>query len=680
MSQGSTSSHSSQSATSKAPVVVVDAGSSPSLDLQPAQPSLGVSSRTRSRRSLVVKELNWTTSESSQADITPGLPLDPAAEALEGSPEEAEREAEASLKVIEPPAVVLACEHMDSIMTPARLQSLLESCNPGCTLGIPKPGERCHRFDTLKPGTGYPKAVLSTQFFRLGLSLPLHPFILEVLDFYEVSPMQLTPNSYRMAVCLYILYDIHHGVRMSALELGWFFQLKITGRTPGFFYLTAWNTHHKKGIKGNRQSMSDWQKLFLYCYDCPVYRKYFNLSPNMLVQTPLAGESLERAEHVLGLSTKLGDGSSLLTPENLERLGFSTTVIWLPTFPNSSSAPPSTRTFGEASGSQAPIPAKPLSQLPSPSLEQKKASSGSRKRDPSKAVEAGSSAEGRSSKKPKLALARSSPAPSSTQKTQLFQRMLFDQVPEATIREWDRLSIAEATRDKVVANAKSLFLDLKMGEHVADTARVNETMRADLKQARADLASAVKERDAFQKANLKFKEAEAKAQQLKEKEDMVRRGLEEEVDGLRRQVKELELKVKGLQDAAATVKAGRKDREATIFEAGVAAGIKDCVKSAYRFFPENDWARLRPDAAVALEEAKAEDEAGIDKALAASLGLSGDGGDKGVTAEDEPKPAELVSAGLVVTPPEGVLAVAPAVTSQDPPAVDEKDSSSPAAL
>ena len=46
--------------------------------------------------------------------------------------------------------------------------------------------------------------------------------------------------------------------------------------------------------------------------------------------------------------------------------------------------------------------------------------------------------------------------------------------------------------------------------------------------------------------------------------------------------------MRGLQDAAAAVKAGRKDREATIFEAGVAASIKDCVKSAYRFFPEND--------------------------------------------------------------------------------------------
>ena len=88
--------------------------------------------------------------------------MDAVADACKGNPEELEREAEASVEVIEPPAVVLACEHMDSIMTPARLQSLLESCNPSCTLVIPKPGERCHRFDILKPDTNYPNAVLSS--------------------------------------------------------------------------------------------------------------------------------------------------------------------------------------------------------------------------------------------------------------------------------------------------------------------------------------------------------------------------------------------------------------------------------------------------------------------------------------------------------------------------------------
>ena len=136
----------------------------------------------------MVKELNWTTSESSKAEDT----IDPRGATLvfaEGSLNNPEREADASVESVEPLAIPLACENLDFIMTPARLQSILESCNPGCTFVLPQPGERCHHFDSLKSGTTSPNVVLSSQFFRLGLSLPVHPFILEILNFYKVSLM-----------------------------------------------------------------------------------------------------------------------------------------------------------------------------------------------------------------------------------------------------------------------------------------------------------------------------------------------------------------------------------------------------------------------------------------------------------------------------------------------------------
>ena len=72
--------------------------------------------------------------------------------------------------------------------------------------------------------------------------------------------------------------------------------------------------------------------------------------------------------------------------------------------------------------------------------------------------------------------------------------------------------------------------------------------------------------------------------------------------------------MKELQEADVSSKATRKQREAAVFEAGVAAGVKDCVKSTYRFFLDNNWAKLGPEAVVALQEAKAEDAASLDKA------------------------------------------------------------------
>lgn len=76
--------------------------------------------------------------------------------------------------------------------------------------------------------------------------------------------------------------------------------------------------------------------------------------------------------------------------------------------------------FGEASGSQAPVTAPPASQLPTPLLEQKKASSGGRKRD-SKATETGTPSDTRSNKRPRMASARSSPALASSQKISALQ-------------------------------------------------------------------------------------------------------------------------------------------------------------------------------------------------------------------------------------------------------------------
>lgn len=80
------------------------------------------------------------------------------------------------------------CENMDSSMNDERLEKLLETCYPGSRLVILKAGERCHRFDSLEIGFPIPYAVVLASFFKLGFSLPMHPFFLEILDFYRLAP------------------------------------------------------------------------------------------------------------------------------------------------------------------------------------------------------------------------------------------------------------------------------------------------------------------------------------------------------------------------------------------------------------------------------------------------------------------------------------------------------------
>lgn len=178
-----------------------------------------------------------------------------------------------------PASNVPACEGQDSTMNADRLARLLEICNPGCHLVLPCAGERCHRFDNFEADQSIPNAVVSASYFKLGFSFPMHPFFIDLLNFYEIAPMQLTPNSFRVAACMYILYDQAFSVALTARELGYFYQLKDVGRKVGVFYLTAWNNRQGKCIKGNKKGMYDWLEQFLYCYDCEGVNTEFNLTP-----------------------------------------------------------------------------------------------------------------------------------------------------------------------------------------------------------------------------------------------------------------------------------------------------------------------------------------------------------------------------------------------------------------
>lgn len=173
-----------------------------------------------------------------------------------------------------------SCETVDSTMNAEKLEKLLSSWNPGCKLVLPEAGERCHRFDNLKFSRAVPQAVLSSSYFKLGFSMPMHPFFLEILNFYSLAPMQLTPNSFRVAACMFILYDQAFSTVLTARELGYFYQLKDAGRKVGVYYLTAWNNRQGQCIKGNKRGMYDWQEQFLYCFDCKEIRKDFNLFPS----------------------------------------------------------------------------------------------------------------------------------------------------------------------------------------------------------------------------------------------------------------------------------------------------------------------------------------------------------------------------------------------------------------
>lgn len=51
-----------------------------------------------------------------------------------------------------------------------------------------------------------PRVVLSPKLVALGVSAPLHPFFKDICEWFDIAPIQLSPNNYKMAIALCMMY------------------------------------------------------------------------------------------------------------------------------------------------------------------------------------------------------------------------------------------------------------------------------------------------------------------------------------------------------------------------------------------------------------------------------------------------------------------------------------------
>lgn len=100
-------------------------------------------------------------------------------------------------------------------------------------MAIPKVGERCHQFGIDEPHQVILDVVLAAS-FKLGFSLPMHPFFLEVLGYFDLALIQLTSNSYRMSACIYVLYSEQLKPQLSPRKLCYLYELKDVVGSSGY--------------------------------------------------------------------------------------------------------------------------------------------------------------------------------------------------------------------------------------------------------------------------------------------------------------------------------------------------------------------------------------------------------------------------------------------------------------
>ena len=91
----------------------------------------------------------------------------------------------------------------------------------------PKSDEKLHL-----PLIGF--MAISEAILKVGVFLPLHPFIDQVLQFFDIVPFQVTPNSYRIIVAFVIAFFEACGVKPSLGHFTYIFGIKATAKHAGF--------------------------------------------------------------------------------------------------------------------------------------------------------------------------------------------------------------------------------------------------------------------------------------------------------------------------------------------------------------------------------------------------------------------------------------------------------------
>lgn len=51
-----------------------------------------------------------------------------------------------------------------------------------------------------------PRVILSPKLVGLGVSAPLHPYFRDMCEWFDIVTIQLSPNSYKMAIALHMMY------------------------------------------------------------------------------------------------------------------------------------------------------------------------------------------------------------------------------------------------------------------------------------------------------------------------------------------------------------------------------------------------------------------------------------------------------------------------------------------
>ena len=104
---------------------------------------------------------------------------------------------------------------------------------------------------------------LSEHILKAGGTIPLHPFFVAVLNYFDLAPLQLAPNGWLTLSCLFLAYMKLLKRAPTAAEVHFLYNLMPLHNSKGFYYLQKANKEASM-IEGSVSNLGSWKQDFFF--------------------------------------------------------------------------------------------------------------------------------------------------------------------------------------------------------------------------------------------------------------------------------------------------------------------------------------------------------------------------------------------------------------------------------
>ena len=146
----------------------------------------------------------------------------------------------------------------------------------GIEVAFPQQTRRVHN-----PLSGH--VTVSEIFLKFGVWFPLHPCFVRILNHYNLTVFQLSPNEWAQMIGLFVFFFERKMDPPTPEGFSWFYTLKSCQEDFGFYYLSTCASKDIQAIVRIKDNLGTWKDAYFYTYEDSIRDSFAEPSKFLVV-------------------------------------------------------------------------------------------------------------------------------------------------------------------------------------------------------------------------------------------------------------------------------------------------------------------------------------------------------------------------------------------------------------